>query len=71
MPRELFRLPCSQAELVLLRYAERHFQIDVYWHGSKYYETLAQTDSLDSAQEVLAIAESLLARICQLSLYIE
>jgi hypothetical protein len=59
MPRELLRLPCPEAELVLLKYPDDHYQIDIYWLKHCYYEHLQQTNTLDSALEVLILAESL------------
>ena len=54
MPRELLRIPCSQAEIVLLKYPDERYQIDIYWSEAGYYETLLEaTNNLDCTYRIL------------------
>ena len=61
MPRELLRLPRNQIELVLLRYPDEEYRIEIYWREARYYEKLAEVNTLSCAQELLQAAEEVLA----------
>ena len=60
MPRELLRLPYPTAELILLQYPDRYYQVDIYWRTLGYYEQLIRTDRFDLAQSaILKVAQRL------------
>jgi hypothetical protein len=63
MPREIVRLPCSVADIVLLEYPQDRYKIDVYWREGAYYERLAEADTIEIAQEILRAAVNALANI--------
>lgn len=64
MPREMLRIPCPIAEIVLLEHPEERYGIEIYWREGGYYESLFQADNLEAAQTVIMkVAEKLLSYI--------